>query len=773
MRGILLTCMMLLLACPPGVCPAQTALAAPPVAAAATPAKGTASAIIPGSPLAALTGVAPVEAPADAPSPFGTGTFGLSIANAIDREVAGTAGAFLAAVQRSTALTPVLAWAGSFATVPARGAHALNALMGLGITMIPALLVEAAIRLGVSRPRAALAGRAARLPLAPAAPPDPPGEAPPEGLADAEAGETELSQPRRRDSVMSWLWRCGLALLDLALALLPVLGFAIAIATLLSLGVITTREARLAVNGVANAYIAFRLALKAIRFVLAPQAPPLRLVHTSTARASWACSWAAIVLGSIATGYGVVTVAEILGLAPEGGIVLARLVALAVHIELAFAIWQSRHVVAGWIRGHSETGNFTGGLRARLARIWHFLALFYVLALWIAYAGGVHNAFGVLLRIVLVFVVALVLGRAAWAGCSHVLDRLFPDSDDPARNPKLAARARAYNPLVRLLIRVMIGFAVLVMILQGWGIGALPWLLADPISRALLSAFLAIIITIAIALVVWEITNSWFAARIERLSGTGRVRQASRLRTVLPMLRATIGVVIGLVAGLICLSKIGVNAAPLLAGAGVVGIAVGFGSQKLVQDIITGLFLLLEDAMQVGDVITLAGMSGTVERLSIRTIRLRGGDGSINIIPFSAVTTVTNMTRDFGYAQISITVSYRENIDHVREVLLEIGRRMRAEPEWAAMMRGDVEIFGLDEFGATGLVILGQIRTGPGQHWAIRREFYGRVQKRFAELGIEMAYTHQTLSIEGVGLLPLAAAPPPDAGQAGRVAPEA
>jgi small conductance mechanosensitive channel len=180
----------------------------------------------------------------------------------------------------------------------------------------------------------------------------------------------------------------------------------------------------------------------------------------------------------------------------------------------------------------------------------------------------------------------------------------------------------------------------------------------------------------------------------------------------------------------------------LLAGAGVLGIAIGFGSQKLVQDIITGLFLLLEDTMQVGDVVTLAGMSGTVERLSIRTISLRGADGSVNIIPFSAVTTVTNQTRDFGYAQISVGVGYEENIDHVCAVLTDIARTMRAEPSWGSMIRDDLKINGLDQFGASALMITGQIRTGPGQHWAVRREFNRRMVLRFAEEHIEIPYTY-------------------------------
>jgi len=749
MRGTLLAALLLALtmfAMPhDGLAQSVLTLHQAPATAATTttPAKATAGAIIPGSPLAAITGAAPAattDVDANNASPFGTSAFGMTVINSIGTDVAGTADELLSAIRQSTELTPVWQWLQSFRTVPSRATHADNIAMGIAISFMPALLVEAAIRFGLSRPRAAIAARAARIPDAPSpTEPEPAGE---EGLASAEAGETE-ARPRRRDSLRAWGRRFGFAFLHLLLALVPIFAFGLTMAGVFGAGFITTREPRLAIIGIFNAYLVCRFTLEFIRFVLAPKAPPLRLVHVSTGRALSVSKGATVILGSIATGFVIVSVSEILGLPPNGARAVTALFALAVHIELAIAVWFSRRVVAGWIRGNPRKVKFAAGFRGGFANTWHYFALFYILALWIALAGGVHNAFGLLLRVVLVFIVALGLGRRAWTGSTHLLDRLFPDPDSGSgRHPKFTARARAYNPLIRVLIRVLIGILVLIAILLGWGINVVPWLLTNPFSHALIIALISIIVTVALALFLWEVSNAYIAARIERLSSTGRTRQASRLRTLLPMLRATIGVIIGLTAGLICLSKIGVNAAPLLAGAGVVGIAVGFGSQKLVQDIITGLFLLLEDAMQVGDVITLASMTGTVERLSIRTIRLRGGDGSVNIIPFSAVTTVTNMTRDFGYAQISIDVAYEEDLDHVFAVMRDIARKMREEPAWGAMMRDDLQIFGLDEFGPSALVITGQIRTGPGQHWAVRREYYARVKRRFEEEHIEMPYTY-------------------------------
>src|SRR6202034_3249803 len=154
---------------------------------------------------------------------------------------------------------------------------------------------------------------------------------------------------------------------------------------------------------------------------------------------------------------------------------------------------------------------------------------------------------------------------------------------------------------------------------------------------------------------------------LARLTRDAQAARSARLRTLLPLLRTTLLITILIVAGMMVLSEIGVNIGPLLAGAGIVGVAIGFGSQKLVQDLITGIFLLLENAMQVGDAVTVSGLSGTVENLSVRTIRLRAADGSVHIIPFSSVTSVTNTNRGIGNAAVSVNLAYTEDIDRAGE----------------------------------------------------------------------------------------------------------
>jgi small-conductance mechanosensitive channel len=207
------------------------------------------------------------------------------------------------------------------------------------------------------------------------------------------------------------------------------------------------------------------------------------------------------------------------------------------------------------------------------------------------------------------------------------------------------------------------------------------------------------------------------------------------------MLRTTLLIIIVIVAGLMVLSQIGVNTAPLLAGAGVVGVAVGFGSQKLVQDIITGLFLLLENAMQVGDTVNLAGLTGTVEYLSIRTIRLRALDGAVHIIPFSAVTSVTNMTRDYSYAMIDVAVGFNEEPDAIADILRAVASEMRTEPAWKLALLADLDVMGLEKFTDTAWVMRVRIRTQPTRRWAVQRELNRRIKYRFDKLAIESPFT--------------------------------
>jgi small-conductance mechanosensitive channel len=205
------------------------------------------------------------------------------------------------------------------------------------------------------------------------------------------------------------------------------------------------------------------------------------------------------------------------------------------------------------------------------------------------------------------------------------------------------------------------------------------------------------------------------------------------------MLRSFLFIAIVLVVGLTALNQIGINTTPLLAGASIIGVAVGFGSQKLVQDFITGIFLLMENAMQVGDWVTVAGVSGTVEYLSIRTVRLRAGDGSLHIVPFSSVSTVNNINRGIGNASIRINVGYNTDIDQVFSELKAIGAEMRQDPAFKDLIINDLEVWGVDAVDGSMVTVLGQMRCIDKGRWGVQRETNRRILKRFRELGITIA----------------------------------
>jgi small conductance mechanosensitive channel len=253
------------------------------------------------------------------------------------------------------------------------------------------------------------------------------------------------------------------------------------------------------------------------------------------------------------------------------------------------------------------------------------------------------------------------------------------------------------------------------------------------------------------ALVAWEVVSGLIERFLAGGSKNGqKIERSARIRTLLPLLRNAFMIVLLTFVGLIVLSELGVNIAPLLAGAGVIGLAIGFGSQTLVKDVITGLFILFEDTIAVGDVIDVGGgHSGVVEAISIRTIRLRDVRGAVHTVPFSEVQTVLNMTKDFGFAVIDASVDYTQNVDRVADVMRQVGTELQADPQFQGSILEPIDIFGLDQFGPSAIVIRGRIKTRPGKQWAVARAYNKLMKQRFDELGIEIPFPQRTVHVKG------------------------
>ncbi len=239
---------------------------------------------------------------------------------------------------------------------------------------------------------------------------------------------------------------------------------------------------------------------------------------------------------------------------------------------------------------------------------------------------------------------------------------------------------------------------------------------------------------------------------------TTRSEAEKRAETLGRIMRQVSVVLISLVAGMLIMKEMGFEIGPIIAGAGIAGIAVGFGAQNLVRDIITGFFLLLENQIRVGDVVEIAGKSGLVEGVNLRTTVLRDLEGNVHIIPNGAVEAVTNRTREWSRMVLDVGVAYKENVDRVMDVLTALGREMEEDPAWRQKITEPLNILGVDSFGDSAVNIRVTFKVIPQQQWAVGREFRRRIKNRFDELGIEIPFPHVTLYVgEGKqGVLPTA-----------------
>jgi small conductance mechanosensitive channel len=428
---------------------------------------------------------------------------------------------------------------------------------------------------------------------------------------------------------------------------------------------------------------------------------------------------------------------------------LLRVLGLLLVVLAIVVILQSREPVAAWIgverRAASGTGRMVHAVRGYAARLWHVLAIAYLALGYGVWVAGVDGGGQYLLRATLVTVAVLCAAKLGTTLTRRGLDRLFRISSDIAsRTPLLEARANRYLPILRIAADLTILIVACSAVLEAWGLNGFSWITTD-IGRALTGKLLSLAIVVAMAMLAWEIASAIIERRLRQLDlGQDSGARGQRLRTFLPLLRNAAFVAIASVAGLTILSELGVNVAPLLAGAGVVGVAIGFGSQTLVKDVITGLFILFEDTVNVGDVVDLdGGHSGTVESLSIRSIRLRDITGAQHTVPFSQVSTIKNMTKDFGFHVFDLSVAYATEVPKVVGVLREVDAAARAEPAIAADLLEPLEVLGLERFGDFALVVRARVKTRPGRQWRIGRIYNERIKVAFDRAGIEIPYPHR------------------------------
>jgi small conductance mechanosensitive channel len=218
-----------------------------------------------------------------------------------------------------------------------------------------------------------------------------------------------------------------------------------------------------------------------------------------------------------------------------------------------------------------------------------------------------------------------------------------------------------------------------------------------------------------------------------------------RAKTLARIVQTALIGVIGVIAIMMIIKELGLDIGPIIAGAGIIGLAIGFGAQNLVKDVISGFFILMEDQYRVGDVVQIAGIGGLVEQMSLRITILRDLEGKVHYIPNGSVGTATNMTKEWARAVLDIGVAYKEDVDEVMKVLKEVGAEMEKDPTYSQFILEPLQILGLSEFADSAVVIKVMYKTLPLKQWDVGREFRRRVKKTFDEKGIEIPFPHVTL----------------------------
>ena len=358
-----------------------------------------------------------------------------------------------------------------------------------------------------------------------------------------------------------------------------------------------------------------------------------------------------------------------------------------------------------------------------------------------AYSSPTAFAIALGSALVVAFLVAEAVARLARMALSRVTAPLASEEE----RTSLAKPVRAVRALTFIGVSVLL--AVPAMEVAGLETSihlhpgrVLEWVLQSGL-RILLITSLAWFLVRIVEIVV---------TRLEREASTGTgiqaIENAKRVRTLGNLVQYIAGIFVTGAAGLMVLRELNLDITPVLAGAGVVGLAVGFGAQSIVKDFFSGFFLILEDQIRVGDVAVVNGVGGLVESITLRKITLRDVEGTVHIFLNGNINTLANRTKDFSYAVIDVSVGYREDTDRVTEVLRDIGRELRQEAPFDTSTLEDLEVMGLDQFGASAVVIKIRIKTLPQKQWDAARELRRRIKKRFDVEGIEIPYPTMSLA---------------------------
>ena len=527
-------------------------------------------------------------------------------------------------------------------------------------------------------------------------------------------------------------------------------------------------------------------------FVLAPNAPALRLVPLQDDAAHTCHRWVMWMTAVLGMGFLVRALMELKRVELLLVILTRTAVGLVFVSMIIFAIWRNREPVAGRIRDSANRCSAGAALlRTHLAAFWHLLAIAWVLVIWVLWVF--HLLLGRTDLVIPIF--ALLAGVPVflalnWAGQKmldhafgavqkmeqNVLESIREDNGVAEEKPETPAAdagcpppyVHRLLPLIRRCLSISLAGLVFFGVLRLWGFDV-------HIGTEVMGAALEVLIVVSLSYLLWKAIEAAISRKLEEAGAGAAVDDehemggegGSRIGTLLQLLRKFLLVTLLVMVSLIVLSAVGVNIGPLIAGAGVIGIALGFGTQTLVKDIVSGIFYLIDDAFRLGDYVDTGKAKGTVEHISIRSLRLRHSRGMVHTIPFSGLGQVTNFSRDYIIEKLDFRVPYDTDVNKVKKIIKKISQEIDEDPELGPRLLGPVKFQGVKLFEESAMAMRIKFTTRPGEQFIVRREVFSRLRKAFEKHGLDFASRHVVVRLPKEMSEPPAApggeSPPPGA----------
>ena len=544
------------------------------------------------------------------------------------------------------------------------------------------------------------------------------------------------------------LQRLGRLLAKLCLDLVGVAVFATAILGMFFLLYQGHEPTRLTVMTLLAAMLIVRVASVVSQFFFAPTAGDLRIAPFDDESAVRIHRW--ILAATAVTAFGLLACGLMLrlGLAPALHELLVNMVGTVLVITLIVGALRVRKAVTAAMLLQIDGDGYAHRLLGSLASFWHVAFIVYILFLLFLsiYKGVIGEQSGSYPGLLSLLIVVSIPGADFFL--RSLLDHLMPAVETDGLRKRVSAL-----PVFKRAARILLVILALFLLGRVWGVNFVD-LGRESFGEEILRAMVDIALTLLAAYVAWGAIKAALARYLPPEKGEeahggdeGGEASASRLETVMPLVMRFIQATLAVIVVMILLASLGVNIGPMLAGAGVIGLAVGFGAQSLVRDVVSGLFFLMDDAFRKGEYVDIGSVKGTVEGINIRSLVLRHHLGILHTVPYGEIQHLSNFSRDWVIVKMEFRVPTNTDINKVKKIFKQIGVEMIEHPDLGPDFLEPFKSQGVKAIEDSAIIVRGKFMSKPGRQFMLRKELYSRVQQAFQENGIEFAHRKVTVEL--------------------------